>query len=162
MKKFDYNGSVLAKMQGNLFSQYSEYEKCSPLIFIRRFMNSELALRFDNIFILKEASSIDSLVEELDEEYGPTSFGDPNLYSKEALYWTGYILRYWCYVCDLLSKELIKLINVKKIIERYPMYHTMDPEYAIQTIVEEDNIVIPKHRNIDEIFAEYFEYLEQK
>lgn len=154
VREFDYNGQVLSKIQAELFSEYYIYEKCSPLVFIRRFMNSDLAERFDNLFILTEASSIYTFVEELDEQYGPTTFGNPYLYNFEALYWVGYLLRYWCYTYEINSKQLIQKINLKKIIERYYIYHSMDPALSVQTIMEEDNIVIDNEVDVIKIIEE--------
>lgn len=160
MKDFDYNGHTLARIQGDLFENYSVCQKCSPYIFIRRFMNSKLAKRFDNTTILGEASSIYTFVDELNEEYGDTNFGNPNLFNPDVLYWVGYLLRYWCFTYEISSKTLINKINLKGIFQRYYIYHSMDPSLAIENIMEEDHITFEKERDIMSILRELMKETE--
>ncbi len=162
MRNFDYNGQTLAKIQGELFAEYPACEKCSPLIFIRRFMNSNLARRFDNLTVLSDADSIYTFVDELNEEYGVTKFGDPNLFPPEVLYWVGYLLRYWCFTYEISSRQLIKKINLKTIFQRYYIYHSMDPALAIENIIEEENIKIENEVDILSIIEEFRKEFDNK
>ena len=133
----DKNGLILCKMQGELFENYSEFSSCSPYVFIRRFMYSKLAQRFDNKLILLDCSSVQTMVEEIDEQYGPTRFGHKVIYSKEIMYWVGYVYRYWAYIYEVPSSSLYAHVIPSILYDRYEMYHTMDVEYAIKRIIEE-------------------------
>ena len=154
MKNTGFNCNVLCKMQANLFYSYSDYANCSPLFFIRRFMNSNLAKRFDDYTILLDSSSNETLVDELNEQYGETSFGKPIPELKEALYWVGYLYRYWCYTFGVSSKNLVAKVHPKMLVDRYYLYHSMDLDYVIERISEEENISFPPKKTIHEILEE--------
>ena len=153
MRDSNYNCQVLEKMQGELFSNYMRYEICSPLIFIRRFMYSDLAKRFDNQTVLLESSSIQLMVDEINAQYGVTNYGKVESINTEALFWVGSLLRHWCFTYEIRSKLLVAMIDIKKIINRYPLYHSMDFDYAIKRIIEEDKIRIDR-KDILEIIKE--------
>ena len=48
MKKLDFNERKLCQLQGKLFEESLDKTHCSSLIFIRRFMSSNLAKKFDD------------------------------------------------------------------------------------------------------------------
>ena len=162
MNKTDEICRMLAKIQANLFEKYGDYSKCSPLVFIRRFMNSDLAKRFDNLLVLLETSSVSSMVEELDNQYGKTTFGDPDKYGREPLFWVGYLLRVWCYTYHVSSKVLISKIDLKKIVESYYIYHSFDISYAIEKIIEEQGIDFKKPKSILELLEEFKKDCDEK
>ena len=96
MKSIDEAGIKLCKYQAQLFEMSHDLAGCSSAVFIRRFMNSNAAKRIDNSSLLFEAISINELFDEINSQYGESSYGKIK-YSKEELYWIGYIYRYWCY-----------------------------------------------------------------
>ena len=156
MKKSDYNCVTLCRIQASLFYEYDSFTRCSPSVFIRRFMNSKLAKRFDDYTVLLDNSTNQSFVEELDEQYGPTSFGKISE-DKEPMYWVGYVYRYWCYVYEIPSKVLINFVQPKMLLDRYHLYHSMDIDYAIERICEEESLHIAPQKSIDEVLNEYIE-----
>ena len=154
MKKADYNCTVLCKMQANLFFEYDNYESCSPTVFIRRFMNSDLAKRFDDYTVLLDISSNETFIQELNEQYGETTFGKTEPQLKEAMFWVGYLYRYWCFVYEIPSKKLIRYVNPKMLLDRYYVYHSMDLDYAIERICEEEKILLKPNKTIEELLEE--------
>lgn len=147
---------MLCRIQADLFQNYRDYSPCSPYFFIRRFMNSRLAERFDDLTILVEASSNETFVDEIDEQYGKTTFGNPDSVSREVMYWVGYVYRYWTYIEDSPSAFIFQYVSPRMLIDRYPLYHTMDIEYAINRICEEEKISIPPKKTLEEIIDEVF------
>ena len=154
MKKADYNCTVLCKMQANLFFEYDNYVSCSPTVFIRRFMNSDLAKRFDDYTVLLDISSNETFIQELNEQYGETTFGKTEPKLKEAMFWAGYLYRYWCFVYEIPSKKLIRYVNPKMLLDRYYVYHSMDLDYAIERICEEEKILLKPNKTIGELLEE--------
>ena len=154
MKKADYNCTVLCKMQANLFFEYDNYVSCSPTVFIRRFMNSDLAKRFDDYTVLLDISSNETFIQELNEQYGETTFGKTEPKSKEAMCWAGYLYRYWCFVYEIPSKKLIRYVNPKMLLDRYYVYHSMDLDYVIERICEEEKILLKPNKTIEELLEE--------
>ena len=158
MSKMGYNLRLLCHLQGNLFSHYRDFCSCSPYVFIRRFMNSKLCRRFDDQTILLEQSTNETFVEELNEEYGETTFGKPDLVEREPLYWVGYLYRYWSNTRKIPSPILYSKIKPDKLVQRYFIYHSMDLDYAIDRIIEEEGIsfeTIIGEKDIMEVIEEY-------
>ena len=154
MKKCDYNCLTLCHIQANLFYEYASFANCSPSIFIRRFMNSKLAKRFDDYTVLLDNSTNQSFIDELNEEYGSTSFGQPPE-NSEPMYWVGYVYRYWSYVYEIPSKVLIRFVQPNMLLRRYYLYHSMDIEYAIERISEEESLHIAPQKSIDEVLNDF-------
>jgi len=139
MKKIDKDGLSLCNLQGNLFVYSVENTLCSSEIFMRRFMTSDISKEFDSLSILDDSLTIKEIINEIDEEYGKTSYGKVK-YEKEVMFWIGYIYRYFAYTYDLSSKYVYKLIKPKELNELYYVYHTFDPSVAIERILEEKKL----------------------
>ena len=73
MKKIDEEGLKLCALQAEVFAASLTVTQCSSLIFIRRFMNSEVAARMDRRGFLLGASDTRSILNDVDAQYGPTS-----------------------------------------------------------------------------------------
>ncbi len=162
MREMTNNGLLLCRLQGGLFENYNNYSSCSPFIFIRRFMNSDLAKRFDDTTILLESSSNQTLIEEIDEQYGKTSFGKSKDDNKEMMFWVGYIYRYWSYIYEVSSKQLFSQVQPHLLMDRYELYHSMDPKYVIERICEEEEIYIAPNKTIEEVLEAFLKYHEEK
>lgn len=139
MKEFDHDGLILADMQGELFEKSITKLECSSLIFIRRFMNSNIAMLFDSTFILDDTLTLDNIYEELNKEYKNTTYGIVK-YNSEVLYWIGYLYRYFSYTYEFSSKYVYKIIKPKELNEIYLPYHTFSCQQAIERILEYKNL----------------------
>ena len=139
MKKIDSDGKKLCSLQADLFEKSVVYLEMSSEIFVRRFMNSNVVLELDNESFLSDTKTIEDIFVELDEEYGKTSYGSVK-YNQNAMYWVGYLYRYFAYTYDLSSKQVYKLLPLKEVIKTYLPYHTMDIEMAIERLLEAKNI----------------------
>ena len=73
MKKIDEEGLKLCALQAEVFADSLTTIQCSSPVFIRRFMNSEVAARMDRRGFLLEACDVTSISNEVDTQYGPTS-----------------------------------------------------------------------------------------
>ena len=135
MKKMDEIGLKLCKIQGEIFAASASETDCSSLIFMRRFMNSQLARRMDLGGFLFEACDVSRAIEEINEEFGESAYGKEK-YSEEELYWIGYLYRYWAYTYQKTSKQLYRLTKPKELRELYYPYHSLDPAQAIERILE--------------------------
>lgn len=135
MKEFDEIGLKLCRLQGEVFTLSAERTGCGSGIFIRRFMNSSVASRLDRVGTLFEICDAVGILEEVEIEYGPSDYGKEK-YNPEALYWMGYLYRYWCYVWEKTSKQVYQIIKPKELRQLYYPYHSLDPAHAIQRILE--------------------------
>lgn len=138
MKKFDHNGLLLAEYQGKLFEK-SYKLNCSTAIFLRRFLHSEVLKKLD----MNNPSSLSLDVNEginiIQEQFGESEYGKDK-YSQSVLFWIGYMYRYISYTRDVSTKFVMKIFNYKQMKDVYYTYHTQDPEWCIQSLLEINNL----------------------
>ena len=146
MKKIDNDGLLLCEMQAKAFELSCEAQDTSSEIFIRRFMNSEVAKQLDNMTVLQSNTQAADLLVLLDEEYGRSEYGSVK-YSPNELYWIGYIYRYYAYTYDKTSKQVYKTVKPKELRGLFLPYHTLDPAQAIDRVLEAKGLA---DDNVDE------------
>ena len=139
MKEFDEYGLRLCRFQANVFEASREKTDCSSAIFLRRFMLSDAARRFDTNKELYGAADVGGILEEIEEEFGPSKYGRVK-YASEELYWIGYIYRYWCYTREITSRRVYRIIKPAELRSLYYAYHTLDPAAAVERIMEAKGI----------------------
>ncbi len=135
MRKIDEEGLRLCALQADVFVKSTTTLQCSSAIFIRRFMHSDVAARMDRIGFLLTTDDVTGILNEVDMQYGPTSYGTQR-YGREELYWLGYIYRYWSYTYEKSSKLVYKKMKPKDLRKLYYPYHSLDPTQAIERILE--------------------------
>lgn len=142
-REMDQVGLLLCDVQGKIFEQSVTSEECSSSIFIRRYMNSKFVSRMDNLTFINESMTIEEIFEELDIEYGKTSYGKIK-FSVNEMYWIGYIYRYLSYVYQIDSKNAYKIIKGTELRHLFFAYHSLDPMNAIDRILEAKSLVLDK------------------
>lgn len=139
MRVIDRDGLILCEIQAKVFEQSIEREECSSSIFTRRYMNSKICAKMDKLYFLNEAYSMGQIFDEVNEEYGVSTYGKTK-FSKNEMYWMGYIYRYFAYIYDWDSSRIYKTINATELRKLYFAYHTLDPKQAIDRILEAKGI----------------------
>ncbi len=89
----------------------------------------------DNEGILQTNLQARDLIERVEEEYKPSNYGSVK-YTKNEMYWIGYLYRYFSYTYELTSKRVYKIVKPKELREVFMPYHTFSPEQAIERILE--------------------------
>ena len=89
MRKLDFNEYKICQMLASIFESSIEQANFSSPMFIRRFMNSEFSILFQNKSYLTLSISADEIFDELNNKY-KESTKNP-LYTKGEMYWIGYI-----------------------------------------------------------------------
>lgn len=123
------------RFQGEVFQKSAEVCGCSSAIFVRRFMNSHVAALLDQQLLWGVSLAPEDVFAQLESEYGPSSYGQTH-FDGEALYWMGYLLRYWAITRNIASKALYKLMKPGELAGLFAVYHTLDPDQAIDRIAE--------------------------
>ncbi len=106
---------------------------------MRRFLHSDLLKKLDAnnpvMLSLDVGEEIDSiLVEYGDSDYGKVKF------SRNALFWIGYMYRYISYTRDMPTKFVMKLFSYKQMNDVYYTFHTQDPEWCIRNLLEMNDL----------------------
>ena len=114
MKKIDKNGLLLCDLQATAFECSVDKMESSSEIFIRRFMKSEIAKRFDNESILETNIQANDILQLVDEEYGVSDYGSVK-YTHNEMYWIGYIYRYFAVTYELTSPQVYKIVKPKEL-----------------------------------------------
>ena len=92
MRKLDFNEYKICQMLASIFESSIEQANFSSPMFIRRFMNSEFSILFQNKSYLTLSISADEIFDELNNKY-KESTKNP-MYTKGEMYWIGY---YFCF-----------------------------------------------------------------
>ena len=135
MKKMTRAGLCLCELQAKTFEDSVEKTSVSSAVFIRRFMKSEIAKSLDDGSVLGTNLQPDDILERIDEEYGVSHYGSVK-YTRNEMYWIGYIYRYFVGIYEWSSVQVYKMIKPKELRELFLPYHTMDPAQAIERIME--------------------------
>ena len=141
MRKISKDGLLLCELQAETFENSTDKSATSSDIFIRRFMKSEIAKKLDNESVLDSNIQAADILEFIDEEYGVSSYGSVK-YSRDEIYWIGYIYRYFAYTYEMTSAQIYKIVKPKELRGVFLPYHTMDPAQAIERILEAKGILI--------------------
>ena len=135
MKKIDKDGLLLCDLQAKTFELSLSLQNSSSEIFIRRFMNSDMAKKMDNLAVLQTNIQPRDALDLIDEEYGKSNYGSVK-YTPNEMYWIGYIYRYYSYTFRKSSVQAYKTVKPKELRGLFLPYHTMDPAQAIDRILE--------------------------
>ncbi|MCD8153488.1 MAG: hypothetical protein LUF78_02115 [Clostridiales bacterium] len=125
----------LCDIQGRLFelSLKSEYE--SP-VFIEAFMNSQAAKCLDDTYDRLQWAGEEYILEELEEEATGVLKKAGELFSRDIMYWIGYVYRYWHYYSGESSREIFRIADARTMEECWLGFHTLDVEMAIDDLKE--------------------------
>ncbi len=125
----------LCDIQGRLF-ELSADRKYGSASFIKFFMNSEVAKALDSKYNRMQWAGEEYLLEEIVSISGDRLDKTGEVYSKDVLYWIGYLYRYWHYYMGEDSAKIYKQAPVGTMKRNYMMFHTMAPELAIEDLKE--------------------------
>lgn len=98
-------------------------------------MKSEVAKALDSVYNRMQWAGEEYLLEEIISESNGKITSGPTIPS-EVMYWTGYIYRYWHYYKNEASSKIYRQADFKTMKRNYLMFHTMDPELAIDDLIE--------------------------
>ncbi len=126
---------TLCDTQGQLFELAAERRYASEA-FVKAFMTSQVSADMDKEFHHVQWAGKAYILSRMEDELSAQLSKDGEIYDKEALYWMGYIYRYWSFYTGESSKEIYKQAPAKTMNIVYLMYHTMSPELAIDRLKE--------------------------
>ena len=134
MRKFDHDGLLLAEYQGKLFEKSAELG-CSTAVFLRRFLHSELVKKMDMNDATSLSLDVNEGIHSIQNQFGDSDYGKTK-YSKSALFWIGYMYRYISYTRRCSTRLLMQFFSYRQMNDVYYSFHTQDPEWCIQNLLE--------------------------
>ena len=154
MRKIDKDGLLLCDLQARVFEMSVERYPTSSDIFVRRFMNSNVAHEFDNQCILEMSVGERDILLRIDEQYGRSDYGSVK-YSKNEMFWIGYVYRFFSYTYEMSSLRVYRIIKTKELRGLFNPYHTMDCSQAIERILEAKGLHESEEEKIDRQYRIY-------
>ena len=148
MKEISKDGLLLCELQAETFENSIDKIESSSEIFIRRFMKSEIAKRFDNESVLESNIQANDVLELVIEQYGASDYGSVK-YTRNEIYWIGYIYRYFAFTYELTSAQVYKIVKPKELRGVFLPYHTMDPAQAVERILEAKGILTDENEELN-------------
>lgn len=139
MRVLDETGRYLLDLQGSLFEQSGQMIQSGSAVFIRRFMYSTTARRFDACSIGLESDTVSSLIEDVNRQYGMKAYGSL-VYSGEELRWIGSLYRYWAYCYEVPSRKIYTELSATALRDLYAECHAMEYEEVMDRIMERKGI----------------------
>ena len=85
--------------------------------------------------MLESNIQAEDILQLVNEEYGFSNYGSVK-YTRNEMYWIGYIYRYFVITYELTSMQVYKIVKPKELKGLFLPYHTMDPSQAIERILE--------------------------
>ena len=125
----------LCDIQGRLFELSAEKEYNSAA-FIKAFMTSKTAKELDSRYNRMQWAGEEYLLEEVISDAGDSLATGGEIFSKDIMFWIGYIYRYWHYYSGEDSAKIYKQAPVETMKRNYMIFHTMDPILAIEDLKE--------------------------
>lgn len=147
MRKITKDGLLLCELQAASFERSIDKLDCSSEIFIRRFMKSEIAKRLDNESLLESNIQPNDVLDLVNEEYGISSYGSVK-YTRNEMYWIGYIYRYYAYTYEISSSQVYKTVKPKELKGLFLPYHSLDPAQAIERILEAKGLLMDEENEL--------------
>lgn len=125
----------LCDIQGRLFKLFTccGYDAES---LVKEFMTSDLARDLDSEYNRMQWAGEEYLLEELLATCKEKLTAKIKDVSKEALFWMGYIYRYWHFYTGEESSKIYKQASFDTMNTNYLMFHTLDAEVAIENLKE--------------------------
>ena len=152
MRKITSDGLLLCKIQAETFEKSIDKMDTSSEIFVRRFMRSSIVKQLDNEAILATNLQANDILDFINEEYGVSNYGSVK-YSKDEMYWIGYIYRYFAYTYEWTSSRIYKNIKPKELRGVYLPYQTLDPAQAIERILEAKGLPTNEEEELQRQYA---------
>lgn len=105
-----------------------------PLEFVETFMNSRSAAGLDSEYDYRQWSGEEYILQEVAEDFALEKNGlNPDV-SAEALFWAGYIYRYWNFITGETSRQIYAQAPIKIMLDVFPGFHALSPEMAIEDL----------------------------
>ncbi|MCL1975803.1 MAG: hypothetical protein FWG61_06570 [Firmicutes bacterium] len=121
----------LCDIQGRLFER-SLIKEVDSADFMEKFMKSKTSEFYDLPYDRLQWAGEEYILEDLLEETSIIPAGEK--FSKDELYWAGYVYRYWHLLTGESSREIYAQANARRMKECYLGFHTMDVVMAIEDL----------------------------
>jgi hypothetical protein len=127
--------SQLCDIQGRLF-ELSAHRGIASKDFVAKYMTSKTCEDYDAPYHRLQWCGEEYLLDELSDEYTSRGVSLPQgeVYTRDELYWMGYLYRYWHFLRKEASRVIYRQAPVGMLKKVYPGFHTLDESMAIENL----------------------------
>lgn len=126
----------LCEYQAELFERSKETCPCGSAYFVFRFMKSSLAKELDRFEEGGQYPSLEDALSELETSYPSLKAKKGTSYPRPVLRWMGYIYRALALRFRPDSGYLYERLEAERMLSLYDSFHTFDPDYCIDRLIE--------------------------
>ena len=101
------------------------------------------------------------VIERFRDQYKISKYGSVK-YTKNEMYWIGYIYRYYCFTYEILSVQAYRKIKPKELRDMFLPYHTMDPSQSVERILESKRMILNDSEELDRQYKIFKKKREKK
>lgn len=123
----------LCKIQAKLFA-LAYGSGFDPKAFVPAFMRSAAASGLDADYDRMQWAGEEYILQEVVETAGLTKKVGDDTVSAEALFWTGYLYRYWHYLTGETSAQIYAQAPLEVMLDVFPGMHALSPEMAVEDL----------------------------
>ena len=120
------------EMQAGLFESLGRRD-IDAKAFIKAFMNSKAAAGLDSTFDHMQWAGIEYIYQDVVEEFGLRPDPNPRRYNTEALWYGGYITRFWHYLTGETMRQIYAQCDENLLLQCYG-FHSEANEMAVADI----------------------------
>ena len=131
---------AIARKIGKIFALAATNRKYNCSEFVHKWLASETyqsVIDFETYICSQSRDYILSVFEEENKEHLPT-IDENSKYLEDAMWWLGYIVTYWFFLDGTTGPDILRDINIDKVLSEYDVLHTLDVRLAIEKIKEDD------------------------
>ena len=99
-------------------------------------------------------------IQSIQNQFGESNYGKIK-YSRSAMFWMGYMYRYLSYTREVTTKLVMNLFPYKQLNDVYYSFHTQDPEWCVQSLLEmngQSEDVFDNNLRLKAVIAAHGEY----
>lgn len=124
---------LLCEMQGRLFTLAAERGYDADK-FVECFMKSKAAAKLDAVFDRMQWLGEAYVLEEVVDEFSLAPIAEPPSVSLEALFWAGFIYRFWHFKTGEPSAAIYAQADADRVLGSFAGYHTISNDLAVENL----------------------------
>lgn len=124
---------LLCETQGRLFTLAVERGYDADK-FVECFMKSRAAAKLDATFDRMQWLGEAYILEEVADEFSLVPVAEPPPVNPEALFWAGFIYRFWHFKTGESSAEIYLQADADRVLGCYSGYHTISNDLAVENL----------------------------
>ena len=129
---------LLCEMQGRLFTLAAERGYDADR-FVGCFMRSRAAAKLDAVFDRMQWLGEAYVLEEVVDEFALTPVANSPSVNSEALFWAGFIYRFWHFKTGEPSAEIYSQADADRVLGSFAGYHTISNDLAVENLKAESH-----------------------